>query len=288
MSLEIESTMDKTIGMWSDMVGKLCTASDSMSTLVLTFTLFSVFNLVCTLLLVEQVDGWNLSYFRCLETSCFFSHVSDCLIIAIVSTLIFPLAALASIRISVPKKWSEYHQDNLSESALCCDCFRCFYRIKENWLPQQNRKTKVLNGSVYDPLLNKSPKNSSPKSPKARSQSVIVQSSEWLDNQRALIDNGEVKSERNGTINNQQQMRTDTEHLNDRLSIEQRRNFWMSFLFVYGTLVQMYLGVKCISFDFKDEKYEGLLMASGKIYNLFYLSLSIINISDVTIPYFNN
>jgi hypothetical protein len=44
-----------------------------------------------------------------------------------------------------------------------------------------------------------------------------------------------------------------------------RKSYWLGLLFITSTAIQVYLGLKCISFDFKNEGKEGPLMGKVRV-----------------------
>ena len=90
-------------------------------------------NIGCTVYLIDLRDGWDSRNFYIIDwrieslNKLFYERATDCLWIAIIEAILFPLVAYAAIKAGkLPDDLEEI--DNESK-AKTCDCFRCYYGV---------------------------------------------------------------------------------------------------------------------------------------------------------------
>eukprot|EP01041_Mallomonas_annulata_P009444 gene9444-19619_t len=213
-----------------------------------TFAILSTVSMVCALLLyfyndrpVHFTDLFDLQILT--DPNFFYTNTLDCVWLVILEFILLPIIAWRAV---LAGKVSEIGQSSSRGSRSYCDCFRCCYFGKTKTYSALSKSAK----DIGEPLLTSSSYvddetslNSTPKKPE------VVKGFETAD--------AAIQLDKN---------ETDKNYLEDRQSRERHMSMWMFGLFVVSTTAQVYLGLKCISFEFKREDREGPLMGLGVLW----------------------
>jgi hypothetical protein len=234
------------------------------------FILFLI-NVGCAVLLVMIKDGksFNSFFINDWHMDSFYDHTADVFWIVLAQVVIFPLIAFCAVKSSkVPLEIIM-----ADENVPVCSCFKCFYSNKES---RTDTKTKgkyksigkndstileeigipLLDSTSTEPTIN--PIHSILHNDSTSNGSATIST----DSVPSLTEGFEAEdlAIKNDTI------KLDAAYLKQRDDASQRQSYWLGLLFLFSTLIQVYLGLKCISFDFDDEGREGPLMGLGVLW----------------------
>lgn len=251
-------------------IGLLCVANIAIaSALVVTTELNGNFTFSAFLrcVLVSPLSGDSRAYF--------FHNVGDCFWVAVAQLVLFPLIA-----------WGAVCSARISEGAeqggqpSCCGCYRCFYRIG-GWHRGESRKTRTqrttrryqkLDSQASDrsvPLLDEAEGDGHDGHDDEQLPGTVQRDAKAGDNdddndndndedEDEDKDKDKVAPSLHGFEAEDKAQQTDTRqsdesYLSARSLAHARRSYWLALLFAVSTLMQCYLGLKCISFEFRDE-----------------------------------
>lgn len=160
----------------------------------------------------------------------FDNETRDCVWLAILSSLVLPVIALQAVR-------SGKIPDDIQKSIPACECFKCFYRGKRS-----KYSSSMISEDAKIPLL---------------------EPTSNIGDQNVLkVENGSNNEgfESTDALAAADNKATDEKYLNVRKHSERNMTFWLAIIFLTSTGYQVYIGMKCISFDFKNEQRDGFLM----------------------------
>jgi hypothetical protein len=181
-----------------------------------------VTSIACSVALIAATEG--LAKFDFTRTS-FTDGTVDCFLISVFQIMIFPLVAHLAI-----KSASSYSATAIAEGSAeadqCC-CFRCFYST-----PRHSYDRVSLDRSA-----------AGNQNPLSRQHSATLEGYED-EERRRLADNKKM----------------DDTLLDGRKSMDRLVSIYLFVVFLLSTGVQVYIGLKCISFNFRDEGRQGALM----------------------------
>ena len=211
-------------------------------TLRVLILLLCIANIACASVLVSYTDGWeinNLELFTGRNPGKFYNGTMDCFVLALLQAIILPLIAYVAV---LAGKDTESSQTTETP----CGCFRCCYKPKTKYatLSQEDRpKSFDSHHESTDggqPLLNVDERTG---------EAEALEGYEYEVN-RLNKDNRVL----------------DEEVLTMKKALESRKGLWLGVLFASSTICQVYIGLKCISFDYSNEVREGALMGIGVLW----------------------
>ena len=239
-------------------------------------------NIACAvvLLVATQLDGkfsWNSFVNAVLlipnDVSIYFTEgTNDCLWIALIQVVIFPLIAYGAIRSGAGT------EESLNDRPCDCGCFRCFYQLGKNmknkigkYVGNDERKRAVRKyerlkrrSGREEPLLDVEEVEDVDHGEENEDDEQRVKNVSALPNSEA--NGGELSGfEAEDRAVKADTRKSDESYLSARSIAMTRRGYWLTFLYIVSTAMQCYLGLKCISFQFTDESREGALMAMGVV-----------------------
>lgn len=176
----------------------------------------------------------------------FYNNSFDCFILSILVSFILPLIAYIAIQ------YGKYPIEVIeNEPVNTCSCFKCCYNLTPNngYNPLHDnidtndidRKTFDSHNEMGQPLL-----------------SSIIDNNNKIEILEGYED--EISRTNNDTRN------VDEKYLNIRKDLDYKKAVWFGILFVFSTIFQVYLGLKCISFNYTNETKEGIFMGVGVLW----------------------
>jgi uncharacterized membrane protein len=201
----------------------------------------------------------------------FYTETADIFILTVLEVILFPIVAYLAIR-STKQIMHEHYQNAIASSiaakkpfisclkkaasAACyvpcyvCDCSKCFYSNKYR---QTEQKPSVLSYHLLDSELSMNGNVDNDNDERAGdSFSLLIGSLEGYEAETRRL---------------QQDKKTvDEAYLTIRKTVDYQKSMWLGFLFVLSTAVQVYIGLKCISFNYKNEGRQGPLMGLGVLW----------------------
>ena len=215
------------------------------------FCVVSVTSVACSFCLVGVANSWNLAHLWDSAWS-FKTSTWDVLLLSLSAVLVLPFIA-----------WRASKTLPVADDAddACCSCFRCCYAV----CPEERRGYSKLLSSPNETI---SPFNS---------QSIQTREGDTMAQPllKAAGFAGAPSSHAIPVESQNQEVDDEKKQQEKRKQSEQRRDVHLFALFILATAAQIYLAVKCISFEFGDnESTEGALLGLGVLWvNMQVVSL---------------
>eukprot|EP01038_Epipyxis_sp_PR26KG_P016156 gene16156-21962_t len=231
--------------------------------LKLCLALTIVVNITCATVLVLNTNNISLSNWKSILTqkNDFYTNTLDIFMLTILQSICLPVVAFIAIYsgrnyMKQQDVLNESDQEVLSVTAKYCSCFRCCYNISSNL---KIARTSI-NKSKYDRVLSfDSQRNSEGGQPLL----AMVDDNEFLEpSPSAGLEGYEHDDQRKKN----DRKTIDEKYLFLRKNLDTHKSFWLGVIFVLSTTCQVYIGLKCISFEFKNEKRDGSLMGLGVLW----------------------
>ena len=249
-------------------------------------------NICCAVVLLVSIQlGGNFSWDAFLNAAILIPHwddittyftegTNDCLWIALIQIVVFPLIAYGAIRSGSGTEENTAARDRPGS----CGCFRCFYQLGKK---MKNKMGKYVGkderkkaARKYERLKRRSDREEPLLDMNESDQEGVHEIVEKDNDEDKNDDEQEdkhdhaIKSSGGGVLSGfeaeDRAMKADTRksdesYLSARSIAMTHRGYWLTFLYFVSTAMQCYLGLKCISFQFADESRQGALMAMGVV-----------------------
>lgn len=208
-----------------DAIAEYDPSFDSKRALKLCLVLTCALSILCSSLLIDASDGWNSSnfLFKSSISHNFYNETADCFYISIIQCIILPLVAYFAIILSK----NEEDKDKTQTSQ--CHCFRCFYIGKDT------KKSQSFDSQDDD----------------AGGQPLLQ--NDTLAHIGSSLEGYEFED----SVNKKNNEIVEDENTKQ---VQHDKNICLAVLFVLSTTIQVYIGLKCISFNYIKISTEGSLM----------------------------
>lgn len=246
-------------------------------------TIFILLHFLCVILLIGFRTNWSYSdlFTISLEQDIFNHHTIDCLFLCIAFSITAPILGYEASRQYSSEKLQQTI-DKEDGKQHTCSCFKCYYMCFD---VNGRRNYKTLYSTCGDEeqgIQEKSSESASYNSHSALEggQPLLAAFKEEPAHQitKSITTNDkngqdELSQVGNEGYESEELAKSDAAklesalRLNDTNSKNQSRDRWMVLLFVCSTCSQIYLGIKCISFEFgSQEQRDGALMGLGVLW----------------------
>lgn len=208
--------------------------------LICTFSLVAAMNISLAITLSFYHNELNRSLFDFASFVKFIfsfdNRTVDCVWLSVLSAVLLPGIALHAIQTGqIP--------DDLNErksGMKACECFKCFYGKKGKYA-----SVNLTSEDGSSPLL----------------ESINNVEDQHVQKKEIVTDStpreGYESTDALASVDNKAM---DEKYLGARKMSQSYMAFWLGILFLMSTVYQVYIGMKCISFEFKNERRDGLLM----------------------------
>jgi hypothetical protein len=284
-----------------DALSELNPRLDTIKWIQISVAIFCAAALTCAIVLVMVTAQLNhhknlvdpSSFHFDMDT--FYQQTADIFVITLLQIVVFPIVAYLAVRST--KQVMEDHYANADDAfevakrpllsclrktsrVVCmplylCDCTRCFYNYCCVSKQQRRKNTYSDDGkpSVLSYHL-------------LSTAGVNAQDGDDEENDNGVINNGAGDHNHDKEGSNhvaidvkplegyeaeirrvQEDKKTvDEAYLSMRKTVDYQKSAWLTVLFVLSTTVQVYIGLKCISFDYTNEAKQGTLMGLGVLW----------------------
>jgi hypothetical protein len=216
---------------------------DQRKVLSILFLFFCTVSILCSGVLVYYTDGWSIKYLFAYD---FYNKTTDCLWVAVVQCI----TLLTITSFAVRELQTSNDETKASNDFIQCNCFRCFYKANRK---KSSSFSRISVDSQHDsegnqPLLSREDLFDT----KAVNDSVKNDDEEGYEDEniRARNDNRAV----------------DENNLTIKKDKESRKDMWLGVLFIASSASQVYIGLKCISFNYDNQNRDGALMGLGVLW----------------------
>ena len=264
-----------------------------LNAILKSFVLFiSLCSLVCSFLLVQFSNGWSFSGYN-FETS-----TIDIFILTGAEVVLFPIIAYLAVNAtrSHLKNISMLTRLSQKTSQFCEGCFKCNKQASNvdksySQLPVKDHSSmsgdhnngsfafnshSLADGEGAQPLLAAYAKGSSSES--SNSQTTLNDSSSssnsssvknplldpLLTKPHVVVASSSSSSlegyEEDDERRKEAKKRIDEGAMQTRGGADRMRTVWLFLMFTFSTLVQVFIGLKCISFSYSDEQFQVYIM----------------------------
>lgn len=205
------------------------------------FVVLSLVSIACAAALVTYSDGWSVQTIQFYKSkNNFFVSTMDCFLLSLVQAIILPLIAWGGIRSA---RGIDSSTGPKAPKGKCCSCFRCFKKSESKYasVPHSDQRATPsveLETDGGQPLL--------------RFEERAYDTPEGYEYETNRL--------------NKDNRAADEDYLSIRKKIEASKDVWLTMLFICSTTVQVYLGMKCISYEFSKEPVQGPLMGLGVLW----------------------
>ena len=200
--------------------------------------LFSLITLVCAGLLVHYSEGWSSKELLNFSKNEFYDRTFDIFLMALLQVSLLPLIAWGAIYFGVEKREEE--------KILKCSCFRCYYGESQKYSTSEKPDS-------FDSLRD------------SEGNQPLLKSGESEEAQTQVLHEGYDEEESQQNIQNSKK-KADESHFQIKKVLDEQKGIWLAVLFVFSTCIQVYVGLKCVSFNYTNVNIQGSLMGLGVLW----------------------
>eukprot|EP00607_Mallomonas_marina_P002723 CAMPEP_0182439544 /NCGR_PEP_ID=MMETSP1167-20130531/86506_1 /TAXON_ID=2988 /ORGANISM="Mallomonas Sp, Strain CCMP3275" /LENGTH=1022 /DNA_ID=CAMNT_0024633277 /DNA_START=169 /DNA_END=3238 /DNA_ORIENTATION=+ len=181
----------------------------------------------------------------------FFKGTSDCMWLAIFEIIVLPLIAWRAI---IAGRLPD-DIENITQSKTC-ECFRCFYGKRNKYAA-----LKISDKDKTDPLL------TDMESPHSRRTSTDDDEAVKSDGTTTIQEGTSIQGYATADAEKKLEMNTSAKRfLEMKDKYDRHKSMWLFGLFLVSTAAQVYIGLKCITFEYKNERRDGFLMGMSVLW----------------------